>query len=160
MNLRISTSEIVHLVIDEIWNRGDLEMADAWFTHDYVNHGGLIPEVIRGPEAIKLSVALYRRAFPTFQIAVDELTTDSALIVLRWVAHSGPPLLDSAVPRKGGLRGITRCRLRDGKIAESWTVWDSRVALVRWEAVKQKLAGDEMDDVKSRGSRSVSRTED
>jgi SnoaL-like polyketide cyclase len=131
MRLTISTAELVDLVIEEIWNRGELELADALFTHDYVNHGGLIPDLIRGPEAIKLSVVLYRRAFPTFQIALDELTSEKEAIVLRWVAHSTPPLRDRLAPRKGGLRGITRFRLQSGKIAESWTVWDSRTALVR-----------------------------
>jgi len=152
MSLTISTGELVHLVIDGIWNRGELEMADALFTDGYVNHGGLIPDLIRGPEAIKLSVVLYRKAFPTFEIAVAELTTDEAAIVLRWVAHSGPPLVDGSAPRTGCLRGITRCRLHDGKIAESWTAWDKRAALVRWGAMKRKLTGDRVDDVESRES--------
>ena len=150
MSLTISTGELVHL-IEEIWNRGDLEMADALFTHDYVKHGGLIPDVVRGPEAIKLSVVLYRTAFPTFQIAVHELTTEKAAIVLRWVAHSAPPLTDGPTDPKGGLRGITRCRLQDGKIAESWTVWDSRVALVRLDAMTRKrVPGGDDDGVGSR----------
>jgi len=159
MSQTISTRELVHLVIEEIWNRGKLELADTLFTDDYVNHGGLIPDLVRGPEAIKLSVALYRSAFPAFQITVDELTTDKEAIVLRWVAHSGLPLMDGSAPRKGGLRGITRCRLRSGKIAESWTVWDRTIALVQWGVTKQKLPGDRVDDVETRESRRVSRTE-
>jgi hypothetical protein len=57
----ISSRELVRLAVEEIWNQGDLDTADAVFTPDYVNHGGLIPDLIRGPEAVKLSVALYRR---------------------------------------------------------------------------------------------------
>ncbi len=160
MSQAISTRELVHLVIEEIWNRGELELADELFTQDYVNHGGLIPDLVSGPEAIKLSVALYRTAFPTFQVAVDELSTDKGAIVLRWVAHRGPPpLVDGPSSRKGCVRGITRCRLRDGKIAESWTVWDRTVALVQWGVTKQKLPGDRVDDVETRESRRVSRTE-
>ncbi|MEO8458490.1 MAG: ester cyclase [Chloroflexota bacterium] len=118
-------------VVEDIWNQGDLSTADAWFTEDYVNHGGLIPDLIHGPEAIKVSVALYRRAFPTFQIAIEELTTDEVdEVEFRWVAHGKPTVIGSPA-RKGGLRGISRCRLLDGKIAESWTAWDTRVALVR-----------------------------
>ena len=128
MSLTINTGELVHRVIEEIWNRGELEMADALFTHDYVNHGGLIPDLVRGPEAIKLGVVLYRTAFPHFHIAVDGVTAEEGAMVLRWVAHSSPPLMDGPAGTKGGLRGITRCRLRSGKIAESWTVWDNRTA--------------------------------
>ena len=50
--------------VEAIWNRGALEAADALFAPDYVNHGGLIPDLVRGPEAIKVGVALYRTAFP------------------------------------------------------------------------------------------------
>jgi len=134
MNPTISAGQLMDLVIDEIWNHGELEMADALFTDEYVNHGGLIPDLLRGPEAVKLSAVLYRSAFPTFHIEVDEVTSEREAIVVRWVAHSRPPLMDDAVPREGGLRGITRCRLQDGKIAESWTVWDSRATLVRLDA--------------------------
>ena len=52
-------------VIEEIWNDGDLELADQVFALDYINHGGLIPDLVRGPEAIKVSVALYWLAFPS-----------------------------------------------------------------------------------------------
>jgi steroid delta-isomerase-like uncharacterized protein len=131
MNLAISTGELVHLIIEEIWNRGQLEMADVLFTDDYVNHGGLIPDLIQGPEAVKLSVALYRSAFPDFYIAVDDVTTEEAATVIWWVAHSRPTLPGGGVDRRGGLRGITRFRLQAGKIAESWTAWDSRASLVQ-----------------------------
>lgn len=136
MRLTISAGELVQMVIEEIWNRGELELTDELFTHDYVNHGGLIPDLMRGPEAIKLGVVLYRSAFPTFQIAVDDLASEGEAVVLRWVAHSRPPLMDGPAGPNGGLRGITRCRFRSGQIAESWTVWDPRVALVRLDAMR------------------------
>lgn len=151
--LTISTSDLVHLVIDEICNLGKLEMADALFTGDYVNHGGLIPDLIRGPEAIKTSVVLYRSAFPAFQMAVSEVTTEKDAVVLRWVAHSKPPLTNVPVDGKRGLRGITRCRLRDGKIAESWTVWDSRAALVQLKALKRTFTEDRVGHVEDRDPR-------
>jgi steroid delta-isomerase-like uncharacterized protein len=153
MHLTISTGKLVHLLVDEVWNRGELEMADALFTDDYVNHGGLIPDLIRGPEAVKLSVALYRSAFPDFYIAINDVTTEEAATVIWWVAHSRPTLTGGGADREGGLRGITRCRLRDGKIAESWTAWDSRAALVRWGATTQDLTRDGVDKVEGRASR-------
>jgi hypothetical protein len=159
MSLTINAGALVHLVIEEIWNRGELDVADALFTNDYVNHGGLIPDLVRGPEAIKLGVALYRSAFPHFHIAVDGVTTEEDAIVLRWVAHSTPPLTGNAADSKGGLRGITRCRLGSGKIAESWTVWDSRTVLVRLDvtASKRTRGGDD-DGVGNRESRRVTRS--
>lgn len=57
---------LVRRGIDAIWNRGELVVADELFGPDYVNHDGLIPDLVHGPEAIKISVALYRVAFPDF----------------------------------------------------------------------------------------------
>jgi hypothetical protein len=62
MSLTIPTRELAHVLIEAIWVRGELKVADALFTHDYIHHGGLISDLIRGPEAIKLSVVLYRSA--------------------------------------------------------------------------------------------------
>lgn len=43
---------VVRRAIEAIWNRGDLDVADELFAADYVNHHGLISDLILGPEAI------------------------------------------------------------------------------------------------------------
>ncbi|MDZ4717379.1 MAG: ester cyclase [Roseiflexaceae bacterium] len=107
---------LVRRMVEEIWNRGDLRVADLLFTSDYINHAGLIPDLICGPEAIKISVALYRSAFPELQIAIDELTAKRDAVVLRWTARGSAT--------QGSLTGILVSRIADGQIAESWTEWD------------------------------------
>lgn len=128
-----SNSAVVRLAIDEVCNRGLLDLADTLFTATYLNHGGLIPDLVHGPEAIKLGVALYRVAFPDFHLVVNDLVTDGDLVMLHWTAYSarsgrqanvewaGPP---------GQMTGTTQFRLTSGQIAESWTRWDREAALV------------------------------
>jgi predicted ester cyclase len=125
---------LVRRVVEAIWNRGALEAADALFAPDYVNHGGLIPDLVRGPEAIKVSVAMYRAAFPDLHVAVDELVADGEMVVLRWTARGAPPgAPGGAAPpgRRDEVTGVTRSRLVGGRIAESWTSWDRAGALAR-----------------------------
>src|SRR3954447_20092693 len=81
---------LAYRVIDEIWNGADLGVADALFAPAYINHGGLIPDLVRGPEAIKITVALYRTAFPGLHIIVEHVIAEKALVVLRWTARSTP----------------------------------------------------------------------
>jgi hypothetical protein len=127
----MATSErlsVIRLVIEELWNQGALDLADELFAHDYVNHGGLIPDVVRGPEAIKLSVALYRLAFPALEIAIDELAVDGEIATLRWTARGmstdgGVPNATAGVPR--ALVGVTLSRFAGRQIVESWTYWDA-----------------------------------
>jgi SnoaL-like polyketide cyclase len=124
---------VVRRAVEVIWNRGDLAVADELFAADYVNHDGLIPDLVRGPEAIKLSVALYRAAFPHLHITVTEVRTDGELVVLGWLAHNAAPgAAASRAPREpaGTVTGSTRTRVVGDQIAESWTDWD-RVGVLR-----------------------------
>ena len=118
---------LVRRAIEEIWNGGDLDLADALFAPTYINHGGLIPDLVRGPEAIKLSVALYRAAFPEFRVTVLDLLAQGQTVAVRWEAQSRPSRapgggrLDGA---PGRLSGMTFGRVVRGRILESWTTWD------------------------------------
>ncbi len=115
---------VVRRVVEAIWNQGDLDVADGLFTAKYVNHAGLIPDFVCGPEAMKVSVALYRTAFPDLQITIDQLTAKRNAVVLRWTAR-GPPLTSSVSSgARGTLMGMMVCRFAHGRIAESWMHWD------------------------------------
>jgi predicted SnoaL-like aldol condensation-catalyzing enzyme len=71
-------------VVEEVWNRGEIELADELFTPEYVNHNGLVPDLVSGPEAIKVSVALYRAAFPGLHVTVEGLVADGKTVAFRW----------------------------------------------------------------------------
>jgi len=121
----------VRRAIEAIWNRGDLDAADELFAAEYVNHDGVISDLVIGPEAIKISVAVYRLAFPNLSVVVEELNAAEDTVVLRWTATSGPVGRPHGIHAGSNrrLKGITRCRLVDGKIVESWTEWDQSTVL-------------------------------
>jgi len=116
-----SNAAVLRRVVEEIWNGSQLALADELFAPCYANHGGIITDVVSGPEAIKLGVALCRSAFPDLQVSVDELVSDGNLVELAWTARATGP---------GSLSGTTLIRLADGHILESWTSWNP-VELVR-----------------------------
>lgn len=117
---------IVQRAIDEIWNAGCIEIADELFAATYLNHGGLIPDLVPGPEGIKFSVALYRAAFPDLRISVDSLSAIKGTVDLRWTARTDTA---GAVRAGHALTGETRSSVAGGQIVESWTTWDSTAAL-------------------------------
>jgi hypothetical protein len=129
---------IVRRAVENIWNRGEFGLADCLFATAYVNHGGPIPDLVRGPEAIKISGALLRTAFPTLHITIDRLTADGDKVELRWVAGSTAdhaPVIGQHGEQPGRLTGTTLSTLADGKIVESWTDWDHVNALQRLKTV-------------------------
>jgi hypothetical protein len=123
---------LVHRVIDEIWNAGNLDLADELFDPTYINHGGLIPDVVRGPEGVKFSVALYRRAFPDLQISANNVQRSEGTVTVHWTAQgtsSGGPGRGTRGDNAGSLAGETRISVANGQIVESWTSWDSAKVL-------------------------------
>jgi hypothetical protein len=128
----VQSATLVQRVVDEIWNAGNLELADELFASTYVNHGGLIPDLVQGPEGIKFSVALYRAAFPGLHVAVDDLAVDKDAVILRWTA-AGQAAGGSTT---GTLTGVTRSHVVDGRVVESWTTWDAGLALERLGVVQ------------------------
>jgi len=129
---------IVRRAVEDIWNEGDLDTADRLFSKAYLNHGGLIPDFVRGPEAMKISVVLFRTAFPTLHITINNLTASGDTVELRWVArrtvapmsHGGQP-----EPEAEQLTGTTLSNLAHGQITESWTDWNFLDALQHLQTV-------------------------
>ena len=125
-------ASLIHRVIDEIWNAGDLDLADELFGARYVNHGGLIPDLVPGPEGVKFSVALYRTAFPDLHLCADDLRPSGGMVRLRWTVRSTPRSGASgsaSAVRAGSLTGATRISVAGGQIVESWTSWNSAEVL-------------------------------
>lgn len=118
---------LVQRVVQEIWNRGELALADRLFAPDYVNHGGLIPDMVRGPEAIKVSVALVRCAFPQLRVDIEDLVGDQDTVALRWIARGA----GAGTTTPDALMGMTFVRIAKGQMTESWTSWDAAGTLDR-----------------------------
>ena len=114
---------LLRRAVEEIWNRGELDVADVLFTADYANHAGLIPDLVRGPEAIKIGVAFYRTAFPDLYITIDALTGQRNAVLLRWTARSAT--------QSNTLTGLLVTCIVGNHIAESWMQWDQASTLER-----------------------------
>ncbi len=120
----MDTTALVRRAVEEIANGGDLALADVLFHHTYHNHAGLITDLVRGPEAIKVSLAFYRTAFPNLFIRIDGLTAKRDAVLLRWTADSHAA--------SGTLTGMCVCRIAGGQIVESWMHWDQERTMRRF----------------------------
>ena len=114
---------LMRRAIELIWNRGDLDAADELFAPGYVNHYGLIADLVLGPEAIKVSAALYRVAFPGLHVSVEAINTVEDTVVLRWTVRIAVDRLgsDAVAFKSKSVTGTTRSRIVAGKIVASWT---------------------------------------
>ena len=71
----------VRRVVEEIWNKGNMAVADEVIAPDYVFRvpGG---HEYRGPEGLKQIVARERKAFPDLNISIKDLVAEGDTVAL------------------------------------------------------------------------------
>ena len=113
---------------EEVFGKGELNLLDELITTDHVNSGpGSIPGLPTGPEGTKQLVTLYRNAFPDVHFTIDEQIAEGDKVVTRWSAqgtHQGELAGLPATGKSSTVTGIAVDRLVNGKIAESWGIFD------------------------------------
>jgi steroid delta-isomerase-like uncharacterized protein len=113
--------------LEEAFNRGNLSVIDQDTTEDFVTHDPIAGDQDR--ESSKQTIAVYRQAFPDLHITIDEIFAADDRVVIRWSGQGTfenefmglKPTGETGDP----VRGITIDRYEGGKIAESWTQWDT-----------------------------------
>jgi len=70
---------------------------------------------------------MYRNSFPDIRFTVDEQIAEGDKVVTRWTAHgtnTGELLGMPATGKSSTVTGIVVDRIVNGKIAESWPIFD------------------------------------
>lgn len=139
---------ILRRFVEEVWNKGNLSLADRLLSADYTHHDTATPDLGPGPENEKKRVSLYRTAFPDLQFTIDALLAEGDMLTCRWTSegtHRGPLSGIAPTGKKVKVSGITINRFEGGKIAEGWVVWDALGMLQQLDVVptlfKTKGAG-------------------
>jgi steroid delta-isomerase-like uncharacterized protein len=113
---------------DELFNRGNLEVADAVFSADFVYHDPSGGEAYRGPEGAKRFAAMFRAAFPDLHLTVEDQVAEGDRVAYRWTArgtHRGELMGIAPTGNPVTLHGIAIARLDGGKIVEIWENFDA-----------------------------------
>ncbi len=119
---------IVRRLIEEVWNKGNLLLADELFTPNYEHHDASTPDFGRGPESEKKRVTLYRTAFPDLRLTIEDIIAEGETVMARWSCrgtHKGALSGIAPTGKQITISGITVGRLANGKIAESYVSWDA-----------------------------------
>jgi steroid delta-isomerase-like uncharacterized protein len=114
-------------VIEEAFNRGNMDVIDEMCTDDFVGHDPLTGDQDR--DASKASMSMYRGAFPDLHFTIEDSFEAGDKVVTRWTGEGTfeneimglQPTHDRGHP----VTGVTIDRYEGDKIAESWTQWDT-----------------------------------
>jgi steroid delta-isomerase-like uncharacterized protein len=119
---------IVRRLIEELWNKGNLSLADELFAPNYEHHDASTLDFGRGPESEKKRATLYRTAFPDIQLTIEEVIAEGEIVMTRWSCrgtHNGDLSGIAPTGKQINISGVTIARLANGKMAESWVNWDA-----------------------------------
>jgi steroid delta-isomerase-like uncharacterized protein len=111
----------------ELWNTGNLAIADEIFDADFVNHDPNDPGVTN-LESYKGYVPAVRIGFPDINIAADDLVAEEEKVAFRYTinaTHQGELMGMPATGIQVVWTGITVAHLADGKIMEMWWAKDT-----------------------------------
>jgi predicted ester cyclase len=128
---------------DEVWNKGNVDVADEIFAHDYVRHDSRPTQPIPGPEGQKRIASAFRTAFPDLHFDVEIVIAEGEFVVVRWTAsgtHLGPwapssrPRAERPSPESTSSGSRTARCGRSGTIettSDSWSRSERRSSPVR-----------------------------
>jgi steroid delta-isomerase-like uncharacterized protein len=111
---------IVKRIVQEIWNGGNLDLADELISPDYVDNvaGSGTPV---GPEGFKGAVNGVRDAFPDFVITINDMISEGDKVALVWTfigTHKGELMGIEPTEKLIEFDGIYLYRFKDGKLVE------------------------------------------
>jgi steroid delta-isomerase-like uncharacterized protein len=115
-------------MIEELFGAGRYELADELVAEAAIGHDPALPEPAMGPEGVKQGARGYREAFPDLSMKVEEIVAENDLVAVRWTArgtHKNELFGIAPTGKEATVTGITIDRWAGGKIAESWTNWDT-----------------------------------
>ena len=137
---------VVRRLFEELWNKGNLSLADQLFTPNYTHHDSSSPDFGHGPESERKRATLYRTAFPDLRLTIEDLIAEGDTVMARWSCrgtHKGD--LNGIAPtgKPFTISGVTIARLLNGKLAESHVNWDALGMMQQLGVVPQFAAKDQ-----------------
>lgn len=117
----------IQRLFEEVYNRGDLRVADEIVAANYICHNPF-PGEAPGREGFKAFVAYLRRAFADLHIAIADQIGEDDRVVTRLTLSGVQQGEFAGIPPTGKpvtVHAISIQRIRNGQVQECWLSWDA-----------------------------------
>jgi steroid delta-isomerase-like uncharacterized protein len=124
----LETESVVKRWWEELWNQGNLALADEIISPEYTNHDPASPWVPSGIDGCKTLVTAYRTVFPDIHFAIEQQFAAGNTVVSHWRCtgtQRAEVMGIAASGKKIETEGISILHLHDGKIRHQTTIWDA-----------------------------------
>jgi steroid delta-isomerase-like uncharacterized protein len=139
--LEENNREVVRRFVEEGWNEADFEVVEKLVAADGVTHDPTLGDLPNGPEGAKRAIQLYHDAFPDARLEIEDVVAEGDEVAVRWTGtgtHEGELMGVEPTGNEVEVSGIEIDRIEDGKIAETWVVYDALGMLRQLGAVPEQ----------------------
>ena len=119
---------IVRRLFEELWNKGNLSVAEELYAPNYTHHDPSTPDFGRGPESERKRATHYRTAFPDLKLTIEDIIAEGETVMARWSCrgtHKGDLSGIAPTGKQFTISGVTIARLTNGKLAEGYVNWEA-----------------------------------
>ena len=114
---------LVERFYDQVWDAGNVDVAEEVFAEDYVRHDLRPSEALPGPAGQAKIAADFRAAFPDLHMELDLILAEGDLVAARWTTegtNTGPWAGRAATGKNARFSGVNIFRIEGGKVVELW----------------------------------------
>lgn len=112
---------VIRRYIEDVVNRGDLDLVDELYAEQVMFHMPFSPEPLHGPESIKQTVAGFRTAFSDLSLKIEDLVAEDDVVVAHLTAsgtNDGEMMGMPATNQPARWSLVHLITFKDGKIIE------------------------------------------
>jgi len=123
--------ENVRRFIEEVFNRQNLDIVHELIADDYVVNG-VGGQQLRGPDGVRMMIAMYTTAFPDLHMTIDDLIGEGDTVACRFTTtatHQGEFMGIPPTGKKISISGYSFNHLKDKKQVETWGLSDWTTAM-------------------------------
>jgi predicted ester cyclase len=125
-------AQVARTALEQVCARGDMDLAASCYAEDFADH--FANAEYHGLDGVRESTELYRALLDDLRFEVVEQVAQDDRVASRWV------LTGTNRGRPVRTWGITLSRLRDGRIVEDWSGFDSLDLVRQLGIVRTALA--------------------
>ena len=114
---------LVRRFYEEVWDAGNVGVANEVFDDDYVRHDLRPGQAVPGGAGQAMIAGDFRAAFPDLRMRVDLVLAEGDLVAARWTTEGTNTGSWGGLPPTGRhavFSGVNIFRIRDGKVVELW----------------------------------------
>lgn len=126
--MALPNKTIVKKFYQEVWNERKMKAVDAFLSPSHALVDPNASDSLTGPEAYKLIVSRFMKAFSNLKFEVQDMVCENDKVVASWMisgVHTGEYNGLEPTNKKISVEGISIHQIADGKIMDTYSVWDT-----------------------------------